>query len=393
MSHVDVKAIAPAIVTSAPILLSPLTLRSLTLKNRVMVSPMSMYSSVDGFADDLHLVHLGRFALGGAALVMMEATAVSAVGRGTDGCNGIWLDAHIAPLRRITDFLHRCGSAAGVQLGHSGPKSSSQRPWHGGGALTQRDVQERNEQPWLTLSSSALPFDESWPRPAALSGVEIDDVVEQFRLAARRSREAGFDVIELHCAHGYLLHAFLSPLLNQRTDQYGGSLANRMRLPLRVVDAIRQEFPQDLPVFVRVSAVDGINVGWSIDDSVAFASELARRQIDAVACSSGGVKLAKGQALVSRTPGFQVPFAEQIRQQAQIPTIAVGLITEPQHAEQILQDGQADLIALGREMLFNPNWTLQAALDLQGPSAWAQWPEQFGWWLERRARSQMPRTA
>jgi len=354
---------------------------------------MSMYSSVDGFADDLHLVHLGRFALGGAGLVMMEATAVSPAGRGTSGCNGIWSDAHVGPLRRITDALHRSGSAAGIQLGHSGPKASSQRPWHGGGALTERDAQERNEQPWPVMSSSSQPFDAGWPTPLALGAEDIDGIVEQFRLAARRSKEAGFDVIELHCAHGYLLHAFLSPLLNQRTDEYGGSLENRMRFPLRVVDAIREEFPLSLPIFVRVSSVDGINVGWSVDDSVVFAKELARREIDVVACSSGGAKLGKGQALVSRNPGFQVPFAEQIRKQAQVATIAVGLITEANHAEQILREGQADLIALGREMLFDPNWPLHAALELEGASAWARWPEQSGWWLERRARSQQPRPA
>lgn len=375
------------------LLFTPITLRGLTLKNRIVVSPMSLYSAVDGFVDDLHLVHLGRFALGGAGLVMMEATAVSPSGRGTSGCNGIWLDAHVDALQRITAALHRSGSAAGIQLGHSGPKASSQRPWHGGGALTKRDEIERGEKPWPVVAASPLPFDASWPTPSELTVNEIDEIVEQYRQAAIRCQQAGFDVIELHCAHGYLLHSFLSPLLNQRTDDYGGSLHNRMRFPLRVVEAIRAEFPAELPVSVRISSVDGINVGWGIEDSVAFAQELSRLKIDAVACSSGGVKLGKGQALVSRTPGFQVPFAEQIRTQVDMATIAVGLITQAEHAEGILQEGKADLIALGREMLFDPNWPLHAALTLEGEGAWQKWPEQFGWWLERRARSQAPRAA
>lgn len=374
------------------LLLQPASLRGVTLRNRVVVSPMSQYSSAEGFVDDFHLVHLGRFALGGAGLVIMEATAVTRQGRSTDGCNGIWMDAHVPGLRRIADFLHAQGAAAGIQLGHGGPKGSTQRPWHGGLSLKAADALERKEFGWPVVSSSDAPFDEGYDTPHALSEAELDVLVDDFRRAARRSREAGFDVVEVHCAHGYLLHSFLSPLLNRRTDRYGGSLENRMRLPLRVVEAVRSETPDQRALTVRISAVDGIDVGWSIHDSVAFAIELRKLGVDAVACSSGGVKLAKGQVLVSREPGFQVPFAEHVRREAGVPTIAVGMIRTARQAEEILQRQQADFIALGREMLVNPNWAAEAALELHGQRGWSLWPEQFRWWLERRARQLAPRS-
>ena len=374
-------------------LFEPLTLRGMTLKNRIVVSPMSMYSSHEGFSDDLHLVHLGRFALGGAGLVITEATAVSRDGRITHGCNGIWLDAQVPNLRRVTDFLHRFESAAGIQLGHSGPKGAGQRPWHGNGPLGSEDAAKRRELPWPIVSASSLPFDDGYATPRALTEVDMDGLVLDYRGAARRAREAGFDVIELHCAHGYLLHAFLSPLLNNRGDKYGGNLENRMRLPLRVAEAVRSEWPDDRPLFVRISAVDGVGVGWSIEDSIAFTNELAARGVDAIACSSGGAKLARGQVLVSRERGFQVPFAAQIRKATGVPTIAVGMILEPQQAEDVLRAGDADLIALGREMLLNPNWAAQAAVALRQSAGWQEWPQQYGWWLERRARQLAPRGA
>lgn len=374
-------------------LFEPMALRGLVLKNRIVVSPMSMYSSNEGFSDDLHLVHLGRFALGGASLVITEATAVSRDGRITHGCNGIWLDAHVPNLRRITDFLHRFGSAAGVQLGHSGPKGAGQRPWHGNGPLGPEDAAQRRELPWSVVSSSALPFDEGYAPPRAMAEVDMDALVSDYRSAARRALAAGFDVIELHCAHGYLLHAFLSPLLNKREDKYGGSLENRMRLPLRIAEAVRAEWPHDHPLFVRISAVDGVGVGWSIEDSIAFTNELAARGVDAIACSTGGAKLARGQVLVSRERGFQVPFAAKIRKATGVPTIAVGMILEPQQAEDVLRAGDADLVALGREMLSDPNWAAQAAVALCQSAGWKAWPEQYGWWLERRARQLAPRVA
>ena len=383
----------PSMDETAIRLFQPLRLRGITMKNRVVVSPMSMYASHEGFSDEFHLVHLGRFALGGAGLVIVEATAVSRDGRITHGCNGIWLDAHVSNLRKITDFLHRFGSVAGIQLGHSGPKGAAQRPWHGNGPLGPGDAARRREYPWPVVSSSPLPFDEGWATPRALAEADIDELLRDYRGAARRAREAGFDVIELHCAHGYLLHAFLSPLLNKRDDQYGGSLENRMRLPLRIAEAVRAEWPDDRPLFVRISAVDGVGVGWSIEDSVVFAKALAARGVDAIACSSGGAKLPRGQALVAREHGFQVPFAAHIRRATGVPTFAVGLILEPQQAEDVLRAGDADLVALGREMLFNPNWAAQAALTLRRDTGWKEWPDQYAWWLERRARQLAPRGA
>ena len=339
---------------------------------------MAMYSAAGGQTADFHLVHLGRFALGGAGLVFMEATAVNAAGRITQGCPGVWDDAQAAVLARITDFLHTHGAAAGIQLLHSGFKGSSQRPWEGGAAL--------GTDGWQTASPSEDPFAEGWPPPQALSTDEIAALVEDYRAAARRVLAAGFDVIELHCAHGYLLHAFLSPLSNRREDDYGGSLENRMRLPLEVARAVREIWPADRPMFVRISAVDGIDVGWRIEDSIAFAKALAALGVDVVDCSTGGLRIDRDSQVPARSPGFQVPYASRIRREAGVRTVAVGMIRDAAHAEQILANGDADLVALAREMLFNPNWAAQAAVELQGSAGWALWPQPFRYWLERRAR-------
>jgi 2,4-dienoyl-CoA reductase-like NADH-dependent reductase (Old Yellow Enzyme family) len=372
---------------AGPKLFTPLALRGLTLKNRVVVSAMSMYSATDGFVDDFHLVHLGRFALGGAGLVMMEATNVAPEGRITHGCNGIWRDDQVPPLRRIADFLHRFDCAAGIQLGHSGPKGSTQRPWHGNGPLGPSDETARGEAGWPIVAASPEPFDAGSQIPAALDEAGMALLVDAYREGARRAREAGFDIVELHCAHGYLLHAFLSPLANKRRDAYGGSLENRMRFPLRVAEAVRAEWPEEKPMLVRISAVDGVGVGWSIEDSVDFAKALKTRGIDAVDCSSGGMRLERAQVLDSRVPGFQVPFAAQIRREAGIPTVAVGMIRDARQAEAIVAEGAADLVAVAREALVNPNWPALAALELEGASAWRRWPAPFAWWLERRARA------
>jgi 2,4-dienoyl-CoA reductase-like NADH-dependent reductase (Old Yellow Enzyme family) len=377
----------PALADAAPKLFAPLTLRGLALKNRVVISAMSMYSSTDGFSDDFHLVHLGRFALGGAGLVMMEATAVTAAGRITHGCNGIWRDDQVPALRRITEFLHRFDCAAGIQLGHSGPKGSTQRPWHGNGPLGAADAAARGEADWPIVAASPGPFDAGWAVPSALDESAMRQLVEEYRQGARRAREAGFDVVELHCAHGYLLHAFLSPLANKRGDAYGGSLENRMRFPLRVAEAVRAEWPESKPMFVRISAVDGVGVGWSIGDSVVFAKALAARGIDAVDCSTGGMRLERTQVIDSRKAGFQVPFAGQIRHEARIVTVAVGMIRDARQAEAIVAGGDADLVAIAREALVNPNWPALAALELEGEGAWRKWPTPFAWWLERRARA------
>jgi len=370
-----------------PLLFTPFCSRGLTLKNRIMVSAMAMYSSSGGFTDDFHLVHLGRFALGGAGLIMTEATAVTEDGRITPGCAGIWLDAQVHNLRRITAFLHKFGAAAGMQLGHSGWKGATRRPWHGGGPLTVEDRKQRDEAPWEIKSPSAEPFTAGWATPHELTQCDLNHLIDAFRRSACRVNDAEFDVIELHCAHGYLLHSFLSPLANHRTDEYGGSLENRMRFPLSVAQVIRQTWPTDKPMFVRISSVDGIDVGWRIEDSVIFAKELRKLGVDAIDCSSGGMNLPRSKQLVSRTPGFQVPFAARIRREAEVPTIAVGLIRDVRQAQAVLENGDADLIALAREALFNPNWAAQAAVELMPESGWNSWPEPFGWWLERRARS------
>ena len=365
---------------TTPLLLQPAAFRGVTLRNRIVVSPMAMYSAHDGFADDFHLVHLGRFALGGAGLVFIEATAVTEQGRITAGCNG-------SQLKRITDFLHRFDTAAGMQLAHSGWKGSTRRPWHGGTRLDDEDVKLRGEHSWPIVSAGDESFDGELPGPAALTESDLSDLVKSYRAATRRAIAAGFDVIDVHAAHGYLLHSFLSPLSNKRDDPFGGSIENRMRFPLAVVEAVRAEWPADKPLFVRISSVDGVDVGWSIEDSVTFAKALAARGVDVVDCSSGGMKLPRDKSLVARNPGFQVPFAAKIRKEAHVATMAVGLILEPQQAEAILQSGEADLIALARVMLANPNFAAQAALELEGAAGWDLWSDQFRFWLERRAKT------
>jgi len=375
-------------MTELPLLFTPFQLRDLTLKNRVVVSPMATYSACDGFATDWHVAHIGKLAAGGAGLVFVEQSSVSVQGRITHGCLGIWNDAQTEGHARLVALIHQFNAKAAIQIAHSGRKGSSQRPWEGGGPLGKADIDARSEGPWEIAASSSIPFDDGWPAPHMLTSEEIDAVVEDFRAAFCRARTAGYDVAELHCAHGYLMHSFLSPLANNRNDEYGGSRENRMRLPLRIAAVMREEWPDHLPVFVRISSVDGVDIGWSIEDSIAFASELKAVGIDMVDCSSGGMKLPRGNSLVSRTPGFQVPFAERIQRDAGVSTIAVGLIREPEYAETILRDGHASLIALGRELLWNPNWPAQTALAFGCDPAWSGWPEQYGWWLKRRVTQQ-----
>ncbi|PTM42753.1 NADH:flavin oxidoreductase/NADH oxidase [Bosea sp. 124] len=383
----------PGTEPALPLLLRPLMLRGLALRNRIVVSPMATYSAVDGMASDFHLVHLGRFALGGAGLVMTEATAVSEKGRITPGCLGLWQDAQIAPFRRLIDFLHEHGAAAGIQLCHSGAKGAGQRPWHGGGPLGEADLAARGEKPWPLVAATSEAFDSGFQTPTALDEAGMAGLIAAYCAAARRAEAAGFDVLELHCAHGYLLHGFLSPLGNRREDDYGGSLENRMRFPLRVAQALRQAWPAARPMFVRISAIDGVDLGWSLADSVGFARALKQIGIDLVDCSTGGMRVPRERSLPARTPGFQVPFASGVRAEAGIATMAVGLIRDPGQAEAILQAGSADLIALGREMLFDPNWAARATVALAGEAGWNAWPQAFGWWLQRRARLDRPKAS
>lgn len=346
-------------------LFSSFQLRELTFANRIGVSPMCQYSSVDGFATDWHLVHLGARAQGGAGLVIVEASAVTPEGRISSGDLGIWKDEHIPALRRITEFLHSQGAHAGIQLAHAGRKGSMTVPFHGERLLG------RGEGGWTPVAPSAIAFSDSYAVPAALDKSGMDAVVKAFADAARRARKAGFDVVEIHSAHGYLLHEFLSPLSNQRTDEYGGSFENRTRLLLQVVDAVRGAWPQNLPVLVRISATDWVEGGWTIDDSVALAKLLKEHGVDLVDCSSGGNV---AHAKIPVAPGYQVQFAARIRREAGIATAAVGMITEPVQANRIVAEGEADMVLLAREMLRDPYWAVHAAAALNEP---ASWPVQY----------------
>jgi 2,4-dienoyl-CoA reductase-like NADH-dependent reductase (Old Yellow Enzyme family) len=369
-----------------PLLLSPTTLRGVTLRNRIVISPLCQYSAADGMANDWHFAHLARFALGGAGAVFVEATAVHQDGRIPHGDMGLWSDAHIAPLRRIADFLRAQGAMPAIQLGHAGRKASMQRPWHGNGPLDRSD-QARGEEVWRIVAPSAVAMDEGWLMPVELTPAEMTELCEHFRRAALRAAEAGFGVVEVHGAHGYLLHSFLSPLSNRRNDAYGGDRAGRMRFPLEIVETVRAAWPKDRPMFFRTSSVDGIDGGWTLDDTVALARELKARDVDVIDCSSGGIAGSATAARIARHPGFQVPFAERIKRDTGIKTMAVGLILEPQQAEAVLQHGQADLIAIGRQALYDPNWPLHAERALMGDAAdFERWPVQAGWWLERRER-------
>jgi 2,4-dienoyl-CoA reductase-like NADH-dependent reductase (Old Yellow Enzyme family) len=367
-------------------LLTPLSLRGIRLRNRIVISPLCQYSAVDGVVNDWHFAHLARFALGGAGAVFVEATAVRREGRITHGDVGLWSDEQIAPLRRIAEFLRAQGAVPAIQLAHAGRKASMQRPWHGNGPLDHTD-RARGEVAWPVVAPSALPLEAGWLMPAALDVNDLANLREDWRRAALRALAAGFDIVEIHGAHGYLLHEFLSPLANRRNDAYGGDRAGRMRLPLEIAETVRAAWPKDRPVFFRVSAVDGIDGGLTIEDTVALARELKARDVDVIDCSSGGISGSATAARIARVPGFQLAFAEQIRREAGIGTMAVGLILTAAQAEAALQAGQADLIAIGREALYNPNWPLHAERALAGESAqFEHWPVQAGWWLERRER-------
>jgi 2,4-dienoyl-CoA reductase-like NADH-dependent reductase (Old Yellow Enzyme family) len=356
-------------------LLTPLTLRGVNLRNRIVMSPMCQYSAKDGFADDWHLVHLGSRAVGGAGLIFVEATAVLPEGRISPGDLGIWSDEHIAPLARIAKFLRSQGATPGIQLAHAGRKGSSNLPWLGGGPLRTKE-----EGGWDIVGPSAIPFDEGSPVPMELDLRGIDAVVNAFEAAARRALAAGFEVIEIHAAHGYLLHEFLSPLSNFRKDEYGGSFENRSRLVLRVAERLRAIMPQELPLFTRISATDWAEGGWDIDESVLLARALKERGVDVIDVSSGGL-VPKARIPVGK--GYQVPFARRIRNEADIRTGAVGLITEVKEANEIITSGDANLVFIAREFLREPYWALQAQQELNEDPTW---PIQYGYAVKRRAK-------
>jgi 2,4-dienoyl-CoA reductase-like NADH-dependent reductase (Old Yellow Enzyme family) len=375
-------------VTSKPLLFAPAAIQNVTLKNRVVIAPMATYSAVDGIAQDFHFAHLGRLALGGAACVFVEATAVTEQGRITNGDMGLWSAAHVAPLQRIARFMKSQNVVPGIQIAHAGRKGSMQRPWHGNGALTAEDL-ARGEKVWDIVGPTAEPMAEGFIAPRALSVSDLAVLKGQWADAAERALEAGFEILEIHNAHGYLIHQFLSPLSNTRNDAYGGDFAGRTRFPLEVAEAVRTVWPRTKPLFLRVSAVDGLDGGWTMDDTVAYARELKARGIDVIDCSSGGLFGSATAARVKRSWGFQVPYAERVRREAGIKTMAVGLIVDPAFAESILQHGQADLIAIAREALVNPCWPQMAeiALGRKAADAMSDWPVQYGWWLKHRERS------
>jgi 2,4-dienoyl-CoA reductase-like NADH-dependent reductase (Old Yellow Enzyme family) len=366
------------------LLFTPIQLRDVTLKNRVVVAPMHQYSADKGFATDWHLMNAGRFAAGGAGLVIMESTKVERRGCGTVGDLGIWNDEFIAGLARCVDFIREHGAVPGLQLGHSGRKARRFRPWEGGEPLEPSPTIEDWDQ-WELIAPSALQFPDNEPTPRALTRDQIPKVIDAWAQGARRAVAAGFDVLEIHGAHGYLIHQFLSPKANRRNDEYGGSELNRMRFCIEVVEAVRAQWPANKPLFLRLSVED--NAGWDLEQSLTLAGIVKDKGVDVIDCSSGGMT---GAPVVSAGPvgyGYQVPYAEKIKATTGLMTMAVGLIVHADQAEAILQQGQADLVALAREVLYNPNWPMDAAQKLGVDAKFAIVPPQQAYWLAKRASS------
>ncbi len=369
---------------SRPLLFTPLTLRDVTLKNRVVVAPMHQYAAKQGFPTDWHLMNVGRFAVGGAGLVFVESTKVDRRGCGTVGDLGIWDDAFVPHFKRLSDFIKEHGAASALQLGHSGRKARRFRPWEGGAPLAQAAAEAEGVDDWeaweLVAPTAVAMANE--PEPRALSRLEIQDLVEAWGKAAARAEAAGFDALEIHGAHGYLIHQFLSPVANLRNDDYGGSEANRRRFAVEVTEAVRANWPDHKPLFLRLSVED--DAGWGPDDSVVLSRIVKELGVDVIDCSSGGMR---GSPVVGTGPvgyGYQVPYAAKVKSEADILAMAVGLIVHADQAEQILRNGEADLIALAREFLHNPNWTLDAAQKLGLNNAYDLMPSAYKFWLEKR---------
>ncbi|MDA0722604.1 MAG: NADH:flavin oxidoreductase/NADH oxidase [Proteobacteria bacterium] len=374
-------------MTPAPRLFQSFQMRGVTSRNRVVISPMCQYTAHDGHLEDWHLVNLGRFAIGGAGIVFTEATAVQKQGRITHGCPGLWADSQIPGHARIAQFLLRHGAIPAIQLGHAGRKASMQRPWFGNGPLDAADI-ARGDMPWTPVAPSALPVAEGWLVPQEMSLDDIQSLIADYVSATRRALSAGYKLIEIHGAHGYLVHSFLSPISNRRSDAYGGDLQGRMRLAVEIARAVRAAMPDDIPLAFRTSAVDGMPDGRQLDDTVTLSLALKEAGVDIIDCSSGGIAGGATSARgAKRQPGFQVPYAERVRQAGGMPTIAVGLITHPEQAEAILANGQADLVAIAREALVDPMWALHAAQSLGHDMDFASWPQQSGWWLAVRAQN------
>jgi len=364
-------------------LFQPLRVRSLVLKNRIVISPMMQHAAPGGFANHWHLVHLGKFALGGAGLIFTESTAVSPVGRIGKDDAGLWQDEHIQPWREVVDFVHGSGAAIGVQLGHAGRKAGSKALWEGGDALTPEQMADADPR-WVRIGPSAIAAGDGWSTPHAMTTDDISQVVEEFGQAARRADQAGFDVVELHFGHGYLVTSFLSPISNQRTDAYGGSREGRMRLALEIAARVRAEWPSGKPLWCRLSVVDGAVGGWGEDDTVALVQRLQQVGVDVIDCSSGGLTEQTKALPVPRGLGFQVPFARKVRAETGVLTQAVGMILDPHQAEEIITSGCADLVAIGREALFDPYWPLHAQWALERDPHFSDWHVRHRVWLEKR---------
>ena len=368
-------------------LFSPLTLRSCILQNRIVISPMQQYAADDGGTpNDFHLQHYGRLGLGGAGLVFTEALAITQQGRVTHHDLGIWTDDHVEPLKAIVGAIRRGGAVPATQLIHAGRKGSVSRPWEGYAPLGTAAA-TTYDQPWMTVAASALPANEGWHVPHALDENEIAQTIAAYAAAAKRAAAAGFKALNIHAAHGYLLHSFLSPLANKRTDRWGGDFQGRIRLTIEVTKSVRALWPAELPLFIRLSCVDDQEGGWTLAESVALAKELLQVGADVIDCSSGGLGERTTTKMVRRPEGYQVPYAAEIKRETGGRTMAVGLITTPEFAESVVAQGRADLVAIGREALMNPHWPLQAARQLGHDPSFRDWPPSWGWWLDKRARA------
>jgi len=370
-----------------PLLFQPYTVRGVTLNNRIAVSPMGTYGAENGDLTPYQFAHYQRLAMGGAGLVVVEQTFVTKAGRVSNGDPGLWADRHIEPFSRLVSEMKRYGSKTAIQISHGGRKGGQQRAHHGNGPISERDL-AAGDEPIFPTGASAIPLAEGWLTPKELTETEIEGIINAFIAGGRRAILAGFDILELHMAHGYLLQSFLSPIANQRTDQWGGSLENRMRLPLTIARCFRDMMPISMPLFARVSITDWIEGGWTLDDSIVLARELKKAGVDLVDCSSGGnMKQGATNSNLARGPGYQVPLSDAVRHDAEIPTAAVGMIRTPAYAEELLQQGKADLIFIGRQILFNPFWVRHAAWALGVDREFKTWPEPYGWWLNKWAQA------
>jgi 2,4-dienoyl-CoA reductase-like NADH-dependent reductase (Old Yellow Enzyme family) len=374
---------APSSQATQPLLFTPLTIRGVTIKNRIMSSPMCQYRSVDGRAVDWHLAYLGRLAIGGAGIVFCEETAVERRGRKTYECAGLWKRAQVAPLRRVARLIEEIGSVPAIQLGHSGGRAASHGAARDWAPLTEAD-RAAGLAPWRPICASAVRLEPNRQVCKAMDKRDLDKVVRAFADAAARAMEAGFKILEVHAAHGYLIHQFLSPVTNLRSDAYGGDRRGRMRFALEIAEAVRAAISHGTPLFFRVSCVDGRGGLWNLDDTLALASELKLRGVDAIDCSSGGISGTSSMPLVPRVPGYHVPYARRVRAEAGISTIAVGLITEPQQAEEVLRSGSADIVALARGLMESADWPVKAAMALGLRDPYGVFPESFAFRLRRR---------